>query len=612
MSWAKATLWVVIASVMVLGSFGTVAHLPAPPAGPSHPGRASALVGATPMGARPATSNSASAWYQLHPPVGPDGRNRAGLVWDPAVGAFVLFGGYNATYGGNYYGDTWLLFNTTWTSVTGGSSTPPARATFGFTYDSTTGKPVLFGGHTPSTEYGDTWQFLANQSWSQVNALTAPSAREGVALCDDPADHGVLLFGGDAGYSAAPGMNDTWLFSNGAWTQLHPSVSPPARTDTACAWDAADQEVVLFGGVPIEPPATPMGDTWVYHAGAWHQVTGTAPAARISYTMAETPSGGTLLFGGGCVSACNDTWVFSNGGWTELTPTQAPEPESFGMLAYNPSTNATLQFGGSSTVVSSDWLEDCWLFAMPTLSARHSLLPIDAGATIRTNLSVASAVGAFSLTADWGDSGSSSSVSGIGPNWSLTHTYTLPGNYTATFTATDSEDNALSQSFSVLVAALPHVSVTVSPKNGTAPLSVDFNATVTGGIAPFNWSWKAGDGYSTVAGNLSVASLLASHQYAVNGTFEAKFTVTDARGAAASGTVNVSVQPASSPGGPGGGGGGGGSSSSLLGLPLLDWVALVVVVAVAAGAGAAVVLRRRSRPPAGEPPAEEPPAEGTG
>ena len=57
--------------------------------------------------------------------------------------------------------------------------------------------------------------------------------------------------------TAVSGLGDTAVFAaqssdvSGNWRQLLPSVSPSARTGHAMAYDAARQEVALFGGTAL-------------------------------------------------------------------------------------------------------------------------------------------------------------------------------------------------------------------------------------------------------------------------------------------------------------------------------------------------------------------------
>ncbi|GAA1645514.1 hypothetical protein GCM10009744_40340 [Kribbella alba] len=88
----------------------------------------------------------------------------------------------------------------------------------------------------------------------------------------------------------------------------------------------------------------------------------------------------------------------------------------------------------------------------------------------------------------------------------------------------------------------PVVTTTASAVQGKAPLKVDFTASATDpeGDVPLSYAWSFGDG-STGSG----ASV--SHTYTTSGTHTAAVTVTDARGAAGTSTVQIKVDASAPP-----------------------------------------------------------------
>jgi hypothetical protein len=100
--------------------------------------------------------------------------------------------------------------------------------------------------------------------------------------------------------------------------------SPPARGDTAVAYDVAAHTSVLFGG--LTPQAQFLNDTWTFNGTVWTQAVApgcstscpTIPSARFSPALAyDEMTRSVILFGGfgfdasgACCSALNDTWSF--------------------------------------------------------------------------------------------------------------------------------------------------------------------------------------------------------------------------------------------------------------------------------------------------------------
>jgi PKD repeat protein len=119
---------------------------------------------------------------------------------------------------------------------------------------------------------------------------------------------------------------------------------------------------------------------------------------------------------------------------------------------------------------------------------------------------------------------------------SASHTYQNPGSYGAVVTATDANGDAASATVLVQVGtnAKPVVAINATPTQGAAPLAVSFTANAVGGDAPLTYAWAFGDAATGTGGT-------ASHTYQSNGSYDAKVTVTDANGDAATATVTIVV-----------------------------------------------------------------------
>ena len=195
------------------------------------------------------------------------------------------------------------------------------------------------------------------QGWYSFPQSTAPSPRYGSAMAYDPADGGVVLFGGgvNPGTGGQAAFGDTWIFSNGRWANMSRELthSPSPRIDAAMVYDAADGFLLLFGGQGNPNGNTPLSDTWKFQGGQWTELfPSTSPPRRGSAGVAyDEKSNEVVLFGGcdggtGCYTFLNDTWTFRGGDWSELQSPTVPGSRASPSMAYDSFDGYVLLFGG--------------------------------------------------------------------------------------------------------------------------------------------------------------------------------------------------------------------------------------------------------------------------
>jgi PKD repeat protein len=121
------------------------------------------------------------------------------------------------------------------------------------------------------------------------------------------------------------------------------------------------------------------------------------------------------------------------------------------------------------------------------------------------------------------------------------HTYTTPGSYTVTLTATNAGgSDSLTRTDYISVSAAtqaPTANFSGSPTSGTAPVAVQFTDTSTGG--PTSWSWTFGDGGTSTQQH-------PSHTFTTAGTYNVTLTATNSGGSDAetrTDYISVSAAP---------------------------------------------------------------------
>ena len=272
--------------------------------------------------------------------------------------------------------------NTTgyWSPVSTPAS-PTGRAGFGMVYDAAMAKVVVFGGCESASFFSqdcnatnDLWTYSAG-NWTQLHPPVSPPARMLPSMAYDPASQEIVLFGGLSGYPGNAPLSDTWVFNGTSWTQLFPSVSPPASgMNQAMAYDPSAGAIVLFasgwqtsvGG----PPSAYLNETWTFSHGQWTEVlNGTGPSPRGEETFGYDAFTGTMLLFGG--SPCGyyagswncpslqDTWTYAGGAWTPQTVSLSPPARNLAAMTYDPQLNGTLLAGGQS---GQAYYDDVWAY----------------------------------------------------------------------------------------------------------------------------------------------------------------------------------------------------------------------------------------------------------
>src|SRR5438034_2620118 len=165
--------------------------------------------------------------------------------------------------------------------------------------------------------------------------------------------------------------------------------------------------------------------------------------------------------------------------------------------------------------------------ALPTVSFTYGPMSPETSSPVTFNARTTGGVGPFTFSWSFGDG----NLSVINP---ASHTYSTPGSFTVTLTATDSDGVNASSSQVIIVAPALSVGFTNSPTTPEADQPVTFTATQSGGVGNVSLSWDFGD-------NTSSAENPTSHTYMTSGSFLVSVTATDADGVSTTSTQTVNV-----------------------------------------------------------------------
>jgi len=147
-------------------------------------------------------------WSQRTPLHSPPGRSLAAMAFDPVRGTTILFGGADGTTG---FSETWEWDGRDWSQIPTVNG-PPASGAHRMATDPVRRRVVTF---LPGR---GTWEWDGT-GWTGIQTPTTPPTNNlqyGFAF--DPTSARLILFGG-----ARPG---TWAYDGTTWTDLRPAVEP--------------------------------------------------------------------------------------------------------------------------------------------------------------------------------------------------------------------------------------------------------------------------------------------------------------------------------------------------------------------------------------------------
>jgi hypothetical protein len=206
----------------------------------------------------------ATGWAPLAPRTSPGARMGSALGYDRQRGVVLLFGGGGMMLRGSR--DTWAWDGNTWSELHAASAPPPVLGATMY-FDEELGQLVLTGGQVGVDAFSDLWTWDGS-TWRELAIRGGPPIILG-AVGYHAGGRSLVRFGGKnksvRGISFhTPFDDDTWVLHGGEWRAHEQVTRPTVRQNVSMAYDATNQELVLFGGLaPSGGPSSVLDDTWV-------------------------------------------------------------------------------------------------------------------------------------------------------------------------------------------------------------------------------------------------------------------------------------------------------------------------------------------------------------
>lgn len=393
-----------------------------------------------------------------------------GMAWDPGLGGIVVVDGCAVSQcigNGEEYGITLLLTGTGWSYYEAGPGTDLNGTYLGYNslaYDYASQELVAYGGYDYYAGYTN-YTYTMNSTGVWVN-ITNDDAGCSHGVCYTPPGRvsNAITWDGQLssvfmaeGYNGSTGtwLNDSWLFTDGAWFPTNLTAPNPPANFCASAWPTmatvSDNVApfILGGSAPSSEPAC-YSTEWVFEV---------PPQA----TLTETPHSTDL----GAVSTFTAGWVAGTGtgivaGWN-LTFGDDHFTTVRAAAGQNSSTAYTKAFPytypASGTFVANVTWSDFFYIASDEVSVSVSVYPALVASITASATSITTGGQVTFTTSPTGGSGTYTYAWSFGDGTTSTvqdppaHTFAKAGSFAVNLTVTDSSGNAVKNNVTITVKA---------------------------------------------------------------------------------------------------------------------------------------------------------------
>lgn len=303
----------------------------------------------------------------------PIARGYSQMTYDSVSGKVILYGGQIGVWQepNSTAHDTWIFdpISNAWEEKS--PKTIPGGSGGGdMTYDSKADRSIL---SVLADDFStlQTWAYDANlDEWTQLE--NGPNLlMVGQRIVYDTESDRIIMFGGFT-LTSYQFVDETWVYdyNTDTWTNMQPKVHPTGRNYVGMVYDSNADRIVMWGDWNKKYTPGTDNSVWTYdfNTNTWQEFKNKkdGPAVRDYQTLAYDVKADKIIMYGGYDYGNDETWAYdlNTNTWQEMQPQNNPGVISRYTMVYAKNANKTVLFGGQDGPNYYQYKGGTWLYSL--------------------------------------------------------------------------------------------------------------------------------------------------------------------------------------------------------------------------------------------------------